>query len=157
MSVRPAFHQNDLYSDILIIDTEARELCVYLLMQYLSIGFVASQKFVILILLIMQIILCVVFFLAGRKYSKKRRLLIQIRVYNTYLGKKRMSAVTTSSAVSGNLVVPVVLWGQTAPSHRIKCLNVLPNNQVILTGTVDGQIGIWQKDKELKVIDIRRM
>uniref|UniRef100_A0A914XMN7 Uncharacterized protein n=1 Tax=Plectus sambesii TaxID=2011161 RepID=A0A914XMN7_9BILA len=53
------------------------------------------------------------------------------------------------SLVSGNLIVPTILWGRRAPSHRACCVRCLPDGQTILTGTVDGQIIIWRLDNGL--------
>ena len=40
-------------------------------------------------------------------------------------------------------IVPLVLWGRKPPSHTASCINCSFDQKTIITGTVNGQIGIW--------------
>lgn len=51
-----------------------------------------------------------------------------------------------------NLVLPIVLWGRTAPTHCISSLLVMDDFSTIITGCHDGQICLWDMTPELKVI-----
>ncbi|KAJ9576411.1 hypothetical protein L9F63_006723, partial [Diploptera punctata] len=52
-----------------------------------------------------------------------------------------------------NLVVPVVLWGKTAPTHCISCIFLSRDQRTLVTGCYDGQICLWQVDPDtLKMI-----
>lgn len=42
-----------------------------------------------------------------------------------------------------NLVVPVVLWGKTAPTHCISCIYLSTDQKTLVTGCYDGQICVW--------------
>lgn len=50
------------------------------------------------------------------------------------------------SLVSGNLVVPLVLWGRHPPTHIITSVLVLPDDNVVVSGSADGQICIWDQE-----------
>uniref|UniRef100_A0A8C5HP99 WDR72-like alpha-solenoid domain-containing protein n=1 Tax=Gouania willdenowi TaxID=441366 RepID=A0A8C5HP99_GOUWI len=56
-----------------------------------------------------------------------------------------------------NLVLPIVLWGRTAPTHCISSLLVMDDFRTIITGCHDGQICLWDMTPELKVICPRAM
>lgn len=57
-----------------------------------------------------------------------------------------------SSIMSGNnLVLPIVLWGRTAPTHCISSLLVMDDFSTIITGCHDGQICLWDMTPELQV------
>lgn len=45
-----------------------------------------------------------------------------------------------------NLVVPVVMWGKSAPSHCISSVYLLRDQRTMVTGSHDGQVIIWQLD-----------
>ncbi|KAL0267902.1 UNVERIFIED_CONTAM: hypothetical protein PYX00_010042 [Menopon gallinae] len=47
-----------------------------------------------------------------------------------------------------NLVVPVVLWGKSAPTHCISCIYISRDQKNIVTGCYDGQICLWQVDPD---------
>ena len=57
--------------------------------------------------------------------------------------------------MSSSSVVPVVLWGSTPPSHCISCIITTYDQKTIVTGSTDGQLGIWDlrfaEDGEIKV------
>lgn len=57
--------------------------------------------------------------------------------------------------MSSSSVVPVVLWGSTPPSHCISCIITTYDQKTIVTGSTDGQLGIWDLrfalDGEIKV------
>uniref|UniRef100_A0A3P8YFW5 WDR72-like alpha-solenoid domain-containing protein n=1 Tax=Esox lucius TaxID=8010 RepID=A0A3P8YFW5_ESOLU len=60
--------------------------------------------------------------------------------------------------MSGNsLVLPIVLWGRTAPTHCISSLLVMDDFTTIITGCHDGQICIWDMTSDLEVISPRAM
>ncbi|EDV25286.1 uncharacterized protein TRIADDRAFT_37484 [Trichoplax adhaerens] len=42
-----------------------------------------------------------------------------------------------------SMAVPVALWGPSPPTHHISCIAVTPDQRTIVTGTLDGQIGLW--------------
>lgn len=52
-------------------------------------------------------------------------------------------------------IVPLVLWGKKPPTHTTSCINCSYDQKTVITGTVQGQIGIWDlrhtKDAGLKV------
>ena len=50
-----------------------------------------------------------------------------------------------------NLVLPIVLWGRTAPTHCISSLLVMDDFSTIVTGCHDGQICLWDMTPELQV------
>uniref|UniRef100_A0A8C6UPG3 WD repeat domain 7 n=1 Tax=Neogobius melanostomus TaxID=47308 RepID=A0A8C6UPG3_9GOBI len=50
-----------------------------------------------------------------------------------------------------NLVLPIVLWGRTAPTHCISSLLVLDDCSAVITGCHDGQICLWDMTPELQV------
>ncbi|KAL1123821.1 hypothetical protein AAG570_001592 [Ranatra chinensis] len=43
-----------------------------------------------------------------------------------------------------NLVIPVVLWGRTAPTHCVSCVYLSRDQRTLITGCYDGQICLWQ-------------
>ncbi|XP_071441616.1 WD repeat-containing protein 7 isoform X4 [Hetaerina americana] len=51
-------------------------------------------------------------------------------------------------AASTNLVIPVVLWGKTAPTHCISSIYLSRDQKNLVTGCYDGQICLWQVDPE---------
>ena len=57
--------------------------------------------------------------------------------------------------MSSSSVVPVVLWGSTPPSHCISCIITTYDQKTVVTGSTDGQLGIWDlrfaNDGEIKV------
>ncbi|KAL4617309.1 WD repeat-containing protein 7 isoform X2 [Arapaima gigas] len=54
--------------------------------------------------------------------------------------------------MSGNsLVLPIVLWGQHAPTHCISSLLVMDDLATIITGCHDGQICLWDMLSDLKI------
>lgn len=54
--------------------------------------------------------------------------------------------------MSGNsLVLPIVLWGRTAPTHCISTVLVMDDFGTIVTGCHDGQICLWDMTPELEV------
>lgn len=60
------------------------------------------------------------------------------------------------SKMSSSSVVPVVLWGSTPPSHCISCIITTYDQKTVVTGSTDGQLGIWdlrfREHGEIKVI-----
>lgn len=51
-----------------------------------------------------------------------------------------------------NLVVPVVLWGKSPPTHCVSCVYLSRDQCTLITGCYDGQICLWQVDPDtLKV------
>uniref|UniRef100_A0A8C9YHN3 WD repeat domain 7 n=1 Tax=Sander lucioperca TaxID=283035 RepID=A0A8C9YHN3_SANLU len=50
-----------------------------------------------------------------------------------------------------NLVLPIVLWGRTAPTHCISSLLVMDDFSTIITGCHDGQICLWDMTPELEI------
>ena len=67
-----------------------------------------------------------------------------------YCGTQRCRQKMSSSSV-----VPVVLWGSTPPSHCISCIITTYDQKTVVTGSTDGQLGIWDlrfaDDGEIKV------
>lgn len=63
--------------------------------------------------------------------------------------------LTRWDKMSSSSVVPVVLWGSTPPSHCISCIITTYDQKTIVTGSTDGQLGIWDLrfalDGEIKV------
>ncbi|XP_014253384.1 WD repeat-containing protein 7 isoform X2 [Cimex lectularius] len=47
-----------------------------------------------------------------------------------------------------NLVVPVVLWGKSPPTHCVSCVYLSRDQSTLITGCYDGQICLWQVDPE---------
>uniref|UniRef100_A0A3P9JZM8 WD repeat domain 7 n=1 Tax=Oryzias latipes TaxID=8090 RepID=A0A3P9JZM8_ORYLA len=50
-----------------------------------------------------------------------------------------------------NLVLPIVLWSRTAPTHCISSLLVMDDFSTIVTGCHDGQICLWDMTPELQI------
>ena len=44
-------------------------------------------------------------------------------------------------AGSTNLVVPLVMWGKSAPGHCVSCVCLLRDQKTMVTGSYDGQVG----------------
>lgn len=40
-------------------------------------------------------------------------------------------------------IVPLVLWGKKPPAHTISVITCTFDQKTIVTGTVQGQIGLW--------------
>ncbi|KAM8827764.1 WD repeat-containing protein 7 isoform 5-T6 [Spinachia spinachia] len=60
--------------------------------------------------------------------------------------------MTPTSIMSGNnLVLPIVLWGRTAPTHCISSLLVMDDFNTIITGCHDGQICLWDMTPKLEI------
>lgn len=54
--------------------------------------------------------------------------------------------------MAGNsLVLPIVLWGQRAPTHCISTLLLMDDTSMIITGCHDGQICLWDIAPDLEV------
>ena len=57
--------------------------------------------------------------------------------------------------MSSSNVVPVVLWGNSPPSHTISCIITTYDQKTIITGSTDGQLGVWDlrfgEECEIKV------
>ncbi|XP_072173501.1 WD repeat-containing protein 7-like [Diadema setosum] len=53
---------------------------------------------------------------------------------------------------SSGLVVPIVLWGKTAPTHCVSAVLVTSDQQTIITGCHDGQIILWDLNDNMKVV-----
>ncbi len=52
---------------------------------------------------------------------------------------------------SSGLVVPVVLWGSTPPTHCISAVLVTSDQRTIITGCHDGQIVLWDLNESMLV------
>ncbi|XP_071942422.1 WD repeat-containing protein 7-like isoform X1 [Antedon mediterranea] len=50
-----------------------------------------------------------------------------------------------------SLVVPIVLWGPTPPTHCVSCVMVTADQRTIVTGCHDGQIVMWDLDENLQL------
>ncbi|XP_037904047.1 WD repeat-containing protein 7 isoform X3 [Hermetia illucens] len=50
--------------------------------------------------------------------------------------------------VTTNLVVPVVLWGPTAPTHCVSSVFLSTDQKTLATGCYDGQICLWRVNPE---------
>jgi len=52
-------------------------------------------------------------------------------------------------------IVPLVLWGKHPPAHTVSCIACTYDQKTIITGTIQGQLGVWDlrhiKDSQLKV------
>lgn len=48
-------------------------------------------------------------------------------------------------------MLPIVLWGRTAPTHCISGLLVMDDLATIISGCHDGQICIWDLTPDLEV------
>ncbi|CAB0012718.1 unnamed protein product [Nesidiocoris tenuis] len=56
-------------------------------------------------------------------------------------------------ANSSQLVIPVVLWGKSPPTHCVSCVYLSRDQSTLITGCYDGQICLWQVEPEsLKMI-----
>ncbi|XP_061299953.1 WD repeat-containing protein 7-like [Pezoporus flaviventris] len=49
------------------------------------------------------------------------------------------------------LVLPIVLWGRRAPTHCVCSLLLLPDVPVVVTGSHDGQLCLWDLGPELQI------
>ncbi len=52
---------------------------------------------------------------------------------------------------TSNLVVPMVLWGKTAPTHCVASVLMTRDQQRVVTGCNDGQICVWDVGDNYKV------
>ena len=52
---------------------------------------------------------------------------------------------------SQSLVIPMVLWGRSAPTHCISSIYMTSDMSEIVTGCNDGQICVWNIDAEYQV------
>ncbi|KAF0031281.1 hypothetical protein F2P81_015836 [Scophthalmus maximus] len=77
------------------------------------------------------------------------RLINQTRHEITDLSKKRIAIMSGNS-----LVLPIVLWGRTAPTHCISSLLVMDDFSSIITGCHDGQICLWDMTPGLEVLEV---
>uniref|UniRef100_A0A0N5ABB1 WD_REPEATS_REGION domain-containing protein n=1 Tax=Syphacia muris TaxID=451379 RepID=A0A0N5ABB1_9BILA len=57
-----------------------------------------------------------------------------------------------NAQTSSGLIVPVVLWGKKPPKNRISCVQPLPDGKTIITGSLDGEIVIWNKSADGKIV-----
>ena len=68
-------------------------------------------------------------------------------MHNSWKSQRRL--MSTSS------VIPVVLWGSRPPSHCISCIITTYDQKTVVTGSTDGQLGIWDlrfaDDGDIKV------
>ena len=53
--------------------------------------------------------------------------------------------------MSSGLVIPVVLWGSTAPTHCVSAVLVTTDQRTIITGCHDGQICLWDLNENMQV------
>ena len=53
---------------------------------------------------------------------------------------------------TSNLVVPMVLWGQNAPTHCVASIMMSPDQKHVITGCNDGQICVWEVKDNWKVM-----
>jgi WD40 repeat protein len=57
-----------------------------------------------------------------------------------------------------NLVVPIVMWGRSAPAHCISSVYLLRDQRTLVTGSHDGQVILWQlEDTESWLFTPRHM
>lgn len=53
-------------------------------------------------------------------------------------------------------IVPLVLWGRKTPAHTISCITCTYDQKTIITGTTQGQLGVWDlrhtKKSGLKIV-----
>ncbi|XP_067140814.1 WD repeat-containing protein 7 isoform X4 [Centruroides vittatus] len=54
--------------------------------------------------------------------------------------------------ISSQLVIPLTLWGNQAPTHCISSIYFTRNQKTIVTGCNDGQICLWDVIDNLKII-----
>ncbi|NXL94312.1 WDR72 protein, partial [Alectura lathami] len=48
-------------------------------------------------------------------------------------------------------VTAVTVWGKIAPSHSITAIMITDDQQTIVTGSLEGQICLWDLSSELKI------
>lgn len=48
-----------------------------------------------------------------------------------------------SEMTASNLVVPIVVWGRTAPTHCVASILMTSDMKKVVTGCNDGQICVW--------------
>uniref|UniRef100_A0A0K8T9A7 WD repeat-containing protein 7 n=1 Tax=Lygus hesperus TaxID=30085 RepID=A0A0K8T9A7_LYGHE len=51
-------------------------------------------------------------------------------------------------ATNSQLVIPVVLWGKSPPTHCVSCVYLSRDQSTLITGCYDGQICLWQVEPE---------
>ncbi|XP_035210198.1 WD repeat-containing protein 7-like isoform X2 [Stegodyphus dumicola] len=54
--------------------------------------------------------------------------------------------------VSNQLVVPITLWGNRAPTHCISAVYLTRDHKTIVTGCNDGRICVWDVSDNLKIV-----
>lgn len=58
--------------------------------------------------------------------------------------------------VGNNIVVPVVLWGQHAPTHCISAIWMTPDMRNIVTACNDAQLCVWDVSTDFEVISFHK-
>ena len=53
---------------------------------------------------------------------------------------------------SQSLVVPMVIWGHSAPTHCVSSIHMTADFRHIATGCNDGQIIVWQINDQYQVL-----
>ena len=102
------------------------------------------------ILISFQDFFCLVFDILQNKNKNKTHdcrfglykwfIYISISVYDKYNVCSQASANRMSNSTS---IVPLVLWGSNPPAHTVSCVACTYNQRTIITGTTQGQLGIW--------------
>lgn len=61
--------------------------------------------------------------------------------------------------MSSSNVVPVILWGNSPPTHTVSCIITTYEQKTVITGSTDGQLVVWDlrfgEDGEIKVSDTK--
>ncbi|KAG2466265.1 AT8B3 ATPase, partial [Polypterus senegalus] len=99
----------------------------------------------------------------GGRFSSKRVDSLSILLKNTAMNKEwdqnilreqllpTIQEQTTEKMAGNSLVLPIVLWGRTAPTHCISTLLVMDDLATIVTGCHDGQICLWDLTSDLEI------
>ena len=45
--------------------------------------------------------------------------------------------------MSTSAVVPLVFWGSSSPKHVVTCILITNDQKTVITGSKNGQIGVW--------------
>ncbi|CAG0925530.1 unnamed protein product, partial [Notodromas monacha] len=72
-------------------------------------------------------------------------------------GEKETVNLVDAMTFQPNLVVPTVLWGQHAPTHCPSVVTISKDMKTIASGSLDGQVILWEMDPKTVKITPRLM
>ncbi|XP_042906902.1 WD repeat-containing protein 7 isoform X2 [Parasteatoda tepidariorum] len=77
-----------------------------------------------------------------------------MRFQDHYTANLTCSLFNSTMTISNQLVVPIVLWGNKAPTHCVSAIHLTHDQRTLVTGCNDGRICVWDvstSDKGLQI------